>query len=161
MILLNFYSSNEGDVQDYVDSKDILTQDLTIVEDGSLESSSEDHGTNVAHLTTQQILSTGGVDDDVQYAFRTGDNATVTYRVVQVDDGIDPLSQIVTASNFPTGSLSQVVTTPLNGHLYVLGNSPDVFTSAPRNIAPRSFAHVNNTTVNTHIKKVTNSPIFL
>ncbi|XP_044730219.1 upstream stimulatory factor 1 [Chrysoperla carnea] len=149
----NLDSSGESEVVGLVDSKDVLTQEqLTIVEDGSLGSGSEEHGSgSVAHLATQHLLE-GDCQDGVQYAFRTGDNTTVTYRVVQVDDTtIDPLSQIVTSSNFSGSALPQVVTTPINGHLYVLGNSSEVFTtSSQRNIAPRSIPHLNS---NSNTKK--------
>lgn len=78
-------------------------------------------------------------------------SGTITYGVLKVEDGND-VSQIVT-----TGTTVQpVLTTNLNGQLYVIGNPNDVLVtqSGTRAIAPRSSILEGTSTVPTSIKKV-------
>ncbi|XP_033208917.1 upstream stimulatory factor 2-like isoform X2 [Belonocnema kinseyi] len=63
----------------------------------------------------------------------------LTYRVVQVN-GAPAGSEMDIQGNQPGGNTVQVLTSPLNGQFYVIGNANDVFTTAQtsRSLAPRS-----------------------
>lgn len=156
-----------------IDSKAMLSQNLTIVEEGSLGSGGEEQST-VDHQT---LLDTN-TDSDVQYSFRSPDGS-ITYRVLQVEDGMETLPQIVSSSGFSNPGIQQVLTSQLNGkflgakvwlwcrvtfgvyyvcvlgQLYVIGNPGEVFNNqTQRNIAPRANILENTTTVTANIKKV-------
>lgn len=100
-----------------IDSKAILTQDLTIVEEGSLGSGGEDQNA-VDHLSPQTLLETNN-DNEVQYSFRSSDG-TVTYRVLQVEDGMETMPQFVPTSSLSNSGVQQVLTSQLNGNYSVL-----------------------------------------
>lgn len=75
-----------------------------------------------------------------------------------MDDGVETCPQIVsTGTNFATNTnVQQVITSNLNGQVYVIGNTNDVFASSPtgtRAIAPRSSIIDGTTTVVTSIKR--------
>lgn len=113
-------------------------------------------------------------DNDVQYSLRSPEGGKVkplfkyvrickshflgliTYRVLQVDEsGVEAVPQIVsTGSNFSNSSMPQVITSNLNGQLYVIGTPNDVFSgqSSARAIAPRSSIIEN--TDNRFIKEI-------
>nr|QIR83255.1 upstream stimulatory factor USF [Locusta migratoria] len=130
----------DGSEECVTDSKDIIAaQSLTIVEeDGSL-GSVEDQSAVAELAQTQGLLEAG--DDEVQYQFRAADSGTVTYRVVQVTGGDSPehqLPQVVatagdgttfTAAGPATPGIQAVLTNPLNGQVYVIGSTPEVFTT--------------------------------
>lgn len=141
-------TSGEGDEVLGIDSKAMLSQNLTIVEEGSLGSGGEEQST-VDHQT---LLDTN-TDSDVQYSFRSPDGS-ITYRVLQVEDGMETLPQIVSSSGFSNPGIQQVLTSQLNGQLYVIGNPGEVFNNqTQRNIAPRANILENTTTVTANIKK--------
>lgn len=87
-----------------IESKVMLSQDLTIVDEGSLGSTEEQNA--VDHLSSQNLLD--APDNEVQYAFRSADGS-VTYRVLQVEDGMESLP-LVSASGFSTSGVPQVLT---------------------------------------------------
>lgn len=91
----------------------MLTQDLTIVEEGSLGSGGEDQ-TAVEHLSPQTLLDSNA-DNEVQYSFRSPEGGTVTYRVLQVEDGMEAIPQIVSSSTFSNTGVQQVLTSQVNG----------------------------------------------
>ena len=63
----------------------------------------------------------------------------LTYRVVQVN-GAPNATEMDIPVNQSGGNTVQVLTSPLNGQFYVIGNANDVFTTAQtsRSLAPRS-----------------------
>ncbi|PSN45334.1 hypothetical protein C0J52_18713 [Blattella germanica] len=143
-------SSDEKDpVTNLGEDKEIIT---IVEEDGSL-GSGEDQAA-VAELTnTQGLLE--GADDDIQYQFRSGEG-TVTYRVVQVGgpgEAVDAIPQIVSTSPaFSTSTtgvqqgVQAVLTNPINGQLYVIGPTQDVFgTHNSRSLAPRAATQIEAT----------------
>lgn len=82
---------------------------------------------------------------------------TITYRVLQVDEGSENVPQIVsTATNFSNATVPQVLTSNLNGQLYVIGNPSEVFNNQGGNraIAPRASLIETTSTVAANIKKV-------
>ncbi|XP_063230235.1 upstream stimulatory factor 1-like isoform X7 [Bacillus rossius redtenbacheri] len=125
----------DGDASDGsclgADSKELVTQSLTIVEDDGSLGSAEDQSTVAELARTQALLEDDG---DVQYQFRSSDGETVTYRVVQVGgaDSVEPLSQIVSSSSGFTGTGVQqaVLASPINGGQFYVINPQDVFGSA-------------------------------
>ncbi|XP_023012287.1 upstream transcription factor usf isoform X2 [Leptinotarsa decemlineata] len=118
---------------------------------------SDDEG-NVDHLSPQTLLETPG-EHEVQYSLRSPEGNMITYRVLQVDDnGVEAVPQIVTAGStgYTNAAVPQVLTSNLNGQLFVIGNANEVFTSSPggtRAIAPRSSLLETNNSVVTNIKK--------
>ena len=81
----------------------------------------------------------------------------ITYRVLQVEEGAEPVPQIVTTSNsFSNTNVQQVLTSNLNGQLYVIGNPNEVFATqaGARAIAPRSSIIDGSASVVTNIKRV-------
>ncbi|XP_018331257.1 upstream stimulatory factor 2 isoform X2 [Agrilus planipennis] len=122
---------------DETETKVILHQDLNIVDEHSIGS---DEDRVVEHLSPQTLLETPSDNNDVQYSFRSSEG-TITYRVLQVDEGTENMSQIVSSStNFTNPGVQQVLTSNLNGQLYVIGSPNDVFSnqSSTRAIAPRA-----------------------
>lgn len=95
-----------------IDSKAMLTQDLTIVEEGSLGSGGEDQNA-VDHLSPQTLLDSN-TENEVQYSFRSPEG-TVTYRVLQVEDGMETMPQFVSSSTLSNAGVQQVLTSQLNG----------------------------------------------
>ncbi|XP_065213069.1 upstream stimulatory factor 1-like isoform X1 [Planococcus citri] len=147
MIDLNL---ENGDVKvcpdDLIAEKDFMeAQTLIVEEDGSLGSTDDQ---NVNDLSTADaLLDTAGEDDvDLQYQFRS--NEGVTYRVVQVSGALstDNESTLPHTIISATPSLSSpqqiqtVFTNPLNGQLYVIGSTDDVYpkTNNHKPIAPRT-----------------------
>ncbi|GJQ87624.1 putative protein dimerization protein [Trypoxylus dichotomus] len=130
--------------------KVIINQNINIVEDQNMES--DDEQRVVDHLSPQTLLETP--PDEVQYSYRSPEG-TVTYGVLKVEDGVDNVPQVVTtAANFVNTGVQQVLTSNLNGQLYLISPN-DVFVSqsGTRAIAPRSTIIDGNTTVNSNIKK--------
>ncbi|XP_065159329.1 upstream stimulatory factor 2 isoform X2 [Atheta coriaria] len=117
------------------DNKAILQQSLSM-EDHSIGSDDVDDP-HVEHLSPQTLLETP--DDDVQYSFRTPEG-TVTYGVLKVEEETVPQLAIPT---FTSASVPQLVTSNINGQLYVISNASDVFvshqaTTGTRPIVPRA-----------------------
>ncbi|KAJ8927463.1 hypothetical protein NQ314_020060 [Rhamnusium bicolor] len=116
---------------------------------------SDDEG-NVDHLSPQTLLETPG-ENEVQYSLRSPEGGMITYRVLQVDDGnVESVPQIVTGSgSYTSTGVPQVITSNLNGQLYVIGNPTEVFATqaGTRAIAPRSSIVETTNSVVTNIKK--------
>ncbi|KAI4463179.1 hypothetical protein MML48_4g00019260 [Holotrichia oblita] len=120
------------------------------IEEQNMES--DDEQRVVDHLSPQTLLETP--PDEVQYSYRSPEG-TVTYGVLKVEDGVDNVPQIVTtAANFANTGVQQVLTSNLNGQLYVISPN-DVFVSqsGARAIAPRSTIIEGSPPVNSNIKK--------
>lgn len=66
----------------------------------------------------------------------------LAYRVVQVNGttAIQPTNEIELPVSQPGNNTVQVLTSPLNGQFYVIGNANDVFTTAQtsRSLVPRA-----------------------
>lgn len=80
----------------------------------------------------------------------------LTYRVVQVNGG-PPGSEMELPVNQVGTNTVQVLTSPLNGQFYVIGNANDVFTTAQtsRSLAPRSATlQLETPRASTGLKKV-------
>lgn len=79
----------------------------------------------------------------------------ITYRVLQVDEANADVSTSPTSYVSPT-TVPQVLTSNINGQLYVIGNPTGVFTTqtGTRAIAPRSSIIETNTTVVSSLRKV-------
>lgn len=76
--------------------------------------------------------------------------------MLQVEDGVENIPQIVTTgTNFPNTGVQPVLTSNLNGQVYVI-NPTDVFATqaGTRAIAPRSTVVDGNTPVPSNLKKV-------
>nr|CAI5828854.1 unnamed protein product [Callosobruchus analis] len=102
-----------------------------------------DEDGNVDHLSPQTLLETS--EQEVQYTVRPQEGNMITYRVVHVDDSTveAAVPQIVTTgtTGYSTAStVPQVLTSNINGQLYVIGNAAEVFgtQTGTRAIAPRS-----------------------
>lgn len=111
---------NSGDNEEVlgIDNKAMIREDLTIVEEGSLGSGGEEQ-TAVEHLSPQTLLDTSP-DNEVQYSFRSPDG-TVTYRVLQVEDGMETLPQFVSSTSLSNAGVQQaVLTSQLNGKLFLI-----------------------------------------
>lgn len=83
----------------------------------------------------------------------------ITYRVLQVDDSsVEAVPQIVTtgSTGYTNAGVPQVLTSNLNGQLYVIGNPNEMFASqaGTRTIAPRSSIIETTNSVVNNIKKV-------
>ncbi|KAJ8943642.1 hypothetical protein NQ318_005644 [Aromia moschata] len=117
---------------------------------------SDEEGNVVDHLSPQTLLETPG-ENDVQYALRSPEGSMITYRVLQVDDSNVDVPQIVTtgSTGYGNATVPQVLTSNLNGQLYVIGNPNDVFATqtGARAIAPRSSIIETTNSVVTNIKK--------
>ncbi|RZC43077.1 upstream stimulatory factor 2, partial [Asbolus verrucosus] len=135
---------------DEVESKVILNDN--VISKHSVES--DDEQNVVDHLSPQTLLETPA-DNEVQYSLRSPEGM-ITYRVLQVEEGVESVPQIVTTgSNFTNTNVQQVLTSNLNGQVYVIGNPNEVFATqaGARAIAPRSSIIDNNTSVVTNIKR--------
>lgn len=67
----------------------------------------------------------------------------VAYRVVQVEDNLPNNAEVSIAA--PLNNTVQVLTSPINGQLYVLSNSNEVVTpDSPRTVAPRVKLQIDN-----------------
>ncbi|EFA02273.2 Upstream stimulatory factor 2-like Protein [Tribolium castaneum] len=133
-----------------VESKVILNDN--VISKNSVES--DDEQNVVDHLSPQTLLETPP-DNEVQYSLRSPEGM-ITYRVLQVEEGVESVPQIVTTgSNFSNTNVQQVLTSNLNGQVYVIGNPNDVFATqaGARAIAPRSSIIDNSTSVVTNIKR--------
>ncbi|KAL3266245.1 hypothetical protein HHI36_010426 [Cryptolaemus montrouzieri] len=144
------------DILDPLDSSEteIVESKVLINEEGIDKHSmdSDDEQNMVNHLSPQTLLETP--NDEVHYSIRSPEGI-VTYRVLQVEDSGDSGPQIVTTtSGYPLGNPQSVLTSNLNGQLYVIGNN-EVFTTQPgtRAIAPRSSIIETNTGGLMNIKK--------
>jgi len=138
--------------EEEIETKVIINEGLKFVDDPGMESDEDQRV--VDHLSPQTLLETP-TDTEVQYSFRSPEG-TITYRVLQVDDGSENVPQIVsTSTNFPNTGVQQVLTSNLNGQLYVIGNPNEVFNnqSGNRAIAPRASIIDTTTTVAANIKK--------
>ncbi|CAH0560810.1 unnamed protein product [Brassicogethes aeneus] len=112
------------------DSGDVIETKVIIndIEKHGMDSDDE----QVNHLSPQTLLETH--DSDVHYAVK-GSEGLITYRVLQVEDGgaENGVQQIVSnGSNFNNAG---VITSNLNGQLYVISNH-EVFSQQSRPIAP-------------------------
>jgi len=97
-------------------------------------------------------------DDNIQYhlyAVNRDDN-TVAYKVMQVSNNEDNNLSIT-----PVNNTVQVLTTPLNGQLYVLSNGSDVVASETARVVPSVAKLQIEGTQNivTSVKKVSHSDI--
>lgn len=100
---------------------------------------SDDEQASVEHLAPQTLLETP--DSDVQYSVRSSEGSMITYRVLQVEDGVDSPQYVSTSSFSSATTIPQVISgTNINGPIYVIGN-PDAYTTTTttgtRAIAPR------------------------
>ncbi|KAI4463177.1 hypothetical protein MML48_4g00008070 [Holotrichia oblita] len=114
------------------------------IEEQNMES--DDEQRVVDHLSPQTLLKHHPTKFNIR---------TVTYGVLKVEDGVDNVPQIVTtAANFANTGVQQVLTSNLNGQLYVISPN-DVFVSqsGARAIAPRSTIIEGSPPVNSNIKK--------
>ncbi|KAJ3659439.1 hypothetical protein Zmor_011128 [Zophobas morio] len=135
---------------DEVETKVILNDN--VISKHSTES--DDEQNVVDHLSPQTLLETPA-DTEVQYSLRSPEGM-ITYRVLQVEEGAEPVPQIVTTSNsFSNTNVQQVLTSNLNGQLYVIGNPNEVFATqaGARAIAPRSSIIDGSASVVTNIKR--------
>ncbi|XP_044748761.1 upstream stimulatory factor 1 isoform X1 [Coccinella septempunctata] len=147
MDMLDPLDSSETEI---VESKVLITEEIIDKHQHGIDSDDEQNIVN--HLSPQTLLETPG--DEVHYSLRSPDGI-VTYRVLQVDDSGDSGPQIVAAgTGYPMGNPQPVLTSNLNGQLYVIGNN-DVFTTqtGTRAIAPRSSIVETNNSGLLHIKK--------
>ncbi|XP_076643517.1 upstream stimulatory factor 1 [Halictus rubicundus] len=84
-------------------------------------------------------------EDNIRYQIcqvNRNDNG-VAYRVVQVEDS-QPNNEEVSIAE-PLNNTVQVLTSPINGQLYVLSNSNEVITGdSPRTVAPRVKLQIDN-----------------
>lgn len=133
-------------------TKLVLNETLNIVEDQGMDSDEDQRV--VAHLSPQTLLETPA-DTEVQYSFRSPEG-TITYRVLQVDEAGDSVPQLVTTGgNFHSAGVQQVLTSNINGQLFVIGNTGEAFTaqSGGRSIAPRDHVIDSSASVSSNIKK--------
>ncbi|KAJ8922587.1 hypothetical protein NQ315_007617 [Exocentrus adspersus] len=113
---------------------------------------------NVSQLSPQTLLETPG-ENEVQYSLRSPEGSMITYRVLHVDDGnVEGVPQIVTtgSSGYTNAtSVPQVLTSNINGQLYVIGNPNEMFATqaGTRAIAPRSSIIETTNSVVSNIKK--------
>lgn len=138
--------------EEEVETKVVFNQSLNIVEEQGMDSDEDQRV--VDHLSPQTLLETP-TDTEVQYSFRSPEG-TITYRVLQVDETGDSGPQIVTAgANFHNAGVQQVLTSNLNGQLFVIGNPGEAFSSqsGSRSIAPRDHLIDSSTSVASNIKK--------
>ncbi|XP_043465620.1 upstream stimulatory factor 2-like isoform X1 [Leptopilina heterotoma] len=113
---------------------DMLEQHLN-QQDVSSVSHKDDDGTGIV-IEEAEIVDCDGeavTDDGMRY------QESLTYRVVQVN-GAPPGSEMEIPVNQTGANTVQVLTSPLNGQFYVIGNANDVFTTAQtsRSLAPRT-----------------------
>ncbi|CAH1159678.1 unnamed protein product [Phaedon cochleariae] len=141
-----------------VESKGMLNEINEIhIKPQAMDSDDCDDDGNVDHLSPQTLLETP--DHEVQYSLRSPEgNNVVTYRVVQVDDSsVQGVPQIVSAESPGYGNTSSaVLTSNLNGQLYVIGNANEMFTAnggCGRTIAPRSSVMDGGSGVVCNLKK--------
>lgn len=84
-------------------------------------------------------------EDNIRYQIcqvNRNDNG-VAYRVVQVEDNQPNSAEVSIAA--PLNNTVQVLTSPINGQLYVLSNSNEVVTGdSPRTVAPRVKLQIDN-----------------
>lgn len=73
-----------------------------------------------------------------------------------MEDANEVQQIVATGANFANATVQPVLTSNLNGQLYVIGNANDVFVTPAgnRTIAPRSSLIEGTSTVATSIKKV-------
>lgn len=138
--------------EEEIETKVVLNQSLNIVEEQGMDSDEDQRV--VDHLSPQTLLETP-TDTEVQYSFRSPEG-TITYRVLQVDEAGDNVPQIVTAgANFHNAGVQQVLTSNLNGQLFVIGNPGEAFStqSGSRSIAPRDHLIDSSASVASNIKK--------
>lgn len=98
-------------------------------------------------------------DDNIQYhlyAVNRDDN-TVAYKVMQVSNNDSEDNNV---SITPVNNTVQVLTTPLNGQLYVLSNGSDVVTSETRVVPSVAKLQIEGTqNIVTSVKKVSHLDI--
>ncbi|KAF5302264.1 hypothetical protein FQA39_LY10303 [Lamprigera yunnana] len=138
--------------EEEIESKVGHNQSLNIVDDQGMDSD-EDQKVGV-HLSPQTLLETP-TDGEVHYSFRSPEG-TITYRVLQVDEGPENVPQLVaTGSNFHNSGVQQVLTSNLNGQLFVIGNASEAFGTQGGNraIAPRASLIDTTTAVSSSTKK--------
>lgn len=87
---------------------------------------------------------------------------TLAYRVVQVNStALQSANEIELPVSQPGNNTVQVLTSPLNGQFYIVGNANDVFTTAQtsRSLVPRATTLQIETSRNctTGLKKVFNT----
>lgn len=103
------------------------------------------------HLIYDYISAEAVGDDGMRY------QEALAYRVVQVN-GTSSGNEIELPVGQPGSNTVQVLTSPLNGQFYVIGNANDVFTTAQtsRSLVPRTTALQIETprNCNTGLKKV-------
>lgn len=127
----------ETSAEEGIETKVVINSGLSIVDEQAMDSDEDQRV--VDHLSPQTLLETPQ-GNEVQYSFRSPEG-TITYRVLQVDEGTENVPQIVTAgTNFQSAGVQQVLTSNLNGQLFVIGNASDPFNTqtANRTIAPRA-----------------------
>ena len=87
------------------------------------------------YFSTILLLKLGDAMGDDGMRYQEG----LTYRVVQVNGGPN-VNEMDLPVNQQGANSVQVLTSPLNGQFYVIGNANDVFTTAQtsRSLAPRA-----------------------
>jgi len=111
-------------------TEEMLTPSLSIVEeDGSL-GSNEDQQINAASILETSIDTPDS--EEVQYEFRLDG---VAYRAVQMGDAVESVTATVNSAQ----PVQTIYTNPINGGIYVIGSTHDVFPLAPHQkaIVPR------------------------
>ncbi|XP_012274429.1 upstream stimulatory factor 2-like isoform X1 [Orussus abietinus] len=102
--------------------------------------------------STKEEDSSGIVIEEAEFVDCDGDavpedgvryQEALAYRVVQVN-GSSSSNEIELPVGQPTNNTVQVLTSPLNGQFYVIGNANDVFTTAQtsRSLAPRTTLQI-------------------
>ncbi|KAF5282188.1 hypothetical protein FQR65_LT02885 [Abscondita terminalis] len=142
----------ETSAEEAIETKVVINQGLSIVDEQVMDSDEDQRV--VDHLSPQTLLETPP-DGEVQYSFRSPEG-TITYRVLQVDEASENVPQIVTAgTNFQSAGVQQVLTSNLNGQLFVIGNASEAFNSqtGSRSIAPRASLIDTTSAALTNMKK--------
>ncbi|XP_012274430.1 upstream stimulatory factor 2-like isoform X2 [Orussus abietinus] len=117
---------------------DILEQHLD-QQDVSAGSTKEEDSSGIVIEEAEFVDCDGDAvpEDGVRY------QEALAYRVVQVN-GSSSSNEIELPVGQPTNNTVQVLTSPLNGQFYVIGNANDVFTTAQtsRSLAPRTTLQI-------------------
>ncbi|XP_035726067.1 upstream stimulatory factor 2-like isoform X1 [Vespa mandarinia] len=121
-----------------VENMDILDQHLQ-QQDVSTVGTKDESGTGIvieeAEIVDCEAEAVG--DDGMRY------QEALAYRVVQVN-GTSSSNEIELPVGQPGSNTVQVLTSPLNGQFYVIGNANDVFTTAQtsRSLVPRTTLQI-------------------
>ncbi|XP_035726156.1 upstream stimulatory factor 2-like isoform X2 [Vespa mandarinia] len=120
-----------------VENMDILDQHLQ-QQDVSTVGTKDESGTGIVIEEAEIVDCEEAVGDDgMRY------QEALAYRVVQVN-GTSSSNEIELPVGQPGSNTVQVLTSPLNGQFYVIGNANDVFTTAQtsRSLVPRTTLQI-------------------